>query len=81
MQKLEVCIDLDLYYRMILNKLRIALCNKIFITRTIGASRVFKISTKKIFKEFNYYAIKNRRLIKPSFKTIIHDVFYFKIPY
>lgn len=76
-EKLEVCIDLDLYYRMILNKLRIALCNKIFITRTIGASRVFsKYPQKKYLKNLIIMRLKYRRLIKPSFKTIIHDVFF-----
>ena len=50
-EKLEVCTDLDLYYRIILNKLRVGICNKIFITRTIGASRVFsKYPQKKYLK-------------------------------
>jgi|LUMT01.1.fsa_nt_gb glycosyltransferase involved in cell wall biosynthesis len=74
-EKLEVCIDLDLYYRIILNKLRVGICNKIFITRTIGASRVFsKYPQKKYLKSLIIMRFKYRRLIKPSLKTIIHDI-------
>lgn len=74
-EKLEVCIDLDLYYRIILNKLKIAICNKIFITRTIGGSRIFsKYPQKKYLKNLIDIRLNYRKLIKPSFKTIIHDI-------
>lgn len=72
---LEVCIDLDLYFKLIQNKLKIAISNNVFIARNIGSSRQFaKFPKKKYIQTLLYLRKKYRYTINPSLYTIIYDL-------
>lgn len=80
-ESLEVCIDLDLYYRLVQKKLKLAICNKIFIARNMGNSRVFsRYPKKKYLSNLILLRKKYRDTIKPSIYTFVYDI-KFKLMY
>ena len=74
-ENLDVCIDLDLYFRLVQKKLKLAICDKIFVARNIGSSRVFaKFSKKKYLMNLILLRKKYRSIIKPSIYTYLYDI-------
>lgn len=74
-EKLDICIDLDLYYRFLTNKLNVCISNKKFIARHYGQSRFYaSYPPKKYAKNLLRLRMKYRKILKPSIFTFIYDL-------
>ena len=74
-ESLDVCIDLDLYFKLVQSKIKLALCEKIFIARNIGNSRFFaNYPKRKYIMNLILLRKKYRKIIKPSIFTLLYDL-------
>lgn len=74
-EKLDICIDLDLYYRFLTNKLNVCISNKKFIARYYGQARFYSsYPRKKYSKNLLQMRIKYRKILKPSIFSFIYDL-------
>lgn len=73
-EKLQVCVDLDLYFRFLVYNLKVCISNKIFIARNIGNTRTYASYPPKKFRKSALSVRKKYRvLLKPSIYTYIYD--------
>ena len=74
-EKLDICIDLDLYYRFLTNKLNVCTSNKKFIARYYGNTRFYSsYPPKKYCKNVLQMRMKYRKILKPSVFSFIYDL-------
>tara|TARA_B100001093_G_scaffold520183_1_gene613409 strand:+ start:3835 stop:4617 length:783 start_codon:yes stop_codon:yes gene_type:complete len=71
-ENIEVSHDLDLYYRFIINNLKVCISNRVFTGRSVGRSH---------WRNYNKYTTellsvrkKYRHILKPSIFTYIYDI-------
>jgi len=74
-EDLDICIDLDLYYRFLTNKLNVCVSNKIFIARHYGDTRFYSSYPKKKYtKNLLKLRKKYRNILKPPMYTYLYDL-------
>ena len=71
-ENIEVSHDLDLYYRFIVNNLKVCISNRIFLGRSVGNSH-WK-NYKKYRTELLSVRKKYRAILKPSIFSYIYDI-------
>ena len=74
-ENLEICIDLDLYYRFIVHNLKVCISKKLFIARNYSDNRFYaSYPPKKFMKTLLALRKKYRKLLKPSIYTYLYDI-------
>tara|TARA_Y100000389_G_scaffold140429_1_gene138253 strand:- start:2667 stop:3449 length:783 start_codon:yes stop_codon:yes gene_type:complete len=74
-EELDICIDLDLYYRFLMNKLNVCISNKKFIARYYGKTRFYSnYPSKKYAKNLLKLRAKYRKILRPPLFTLIYDL-------
>jgi len=74
-EKLEICIDLDLYYRFLVHHLKVCISKNLFIARNLGDGRFYaSYPPKKYMKTLLGIRKKYRLLLKPPIYTYLYDI-------